>query len=216
MRTIGLYNTKAKNIIRLSQMLIDQHGGEVPADREILQTLPGVGRKTANVVLNIVFRQPTMAVDTHIFRVSNRTGLAPGKTPGKVEQKLEKVVPAEPQAPRPSLADPAWALCLQGPQARLPGLHRCATLPLQGEDGRSLNRHPRGVASRRLIFLRHPCLTGHLARHPEKAGSRVARLLATRPLTSREARPTMDWLGTSPAAMTIKGGSAGRNRIDLG
>ena len=92
-RTIGLYNTKAKNIIRLSQMLIDQHGGEVPADRDILQTLPGVGRKTANVVLNIVFRQPTMAVDTHIFRVSNRTGLAPGTTPDKVEQKLEKVVP---------------------------------------------------------------------------------------------------------------------------
>ena len=92
-RTIGLYNTKAKNIIRLSQMLIDQYGGEVPPDREILQTLPGVGRKTANVVLNIVFRQPTMAVDTHIFRVCNRTGLAPGTTPDKVEQKLEKVVP---------------------------------------------------------------------------------------------------------------------------
>ncbi|HYV88744.1 MAG TPA: endonuclease III [Candidatus Polarisedimenticolia bacterium] len=92
-RTIGLYNTKAKNIIRLSQMLIDQHGGEVPADRDILQTLPGVGRKTANVVLNIVFRQPTMAVDTHIFRVCNRTGLAPGTTPDKVEQKLERVVP---------------------------------------------------------------------------------------------------------------------------
>jgi len=92
-RTIGLYNTKAKNIIRLSQMLIDHHGGEVPADRDILQTLPGVGRKTANVVLNIVFRQPTMAVDTHIFRVCNRTGLAPGTTPDKVEQKLERVVP---------------------------------------------------------------------------------------------------------------------------
>jgi endonuclease-3 len=92
-RTIGLYNTKAKNIIRLSQILIDQFGSEVPADRDILQTLPGVGRKTANVVLNIVFRHPTMAVDTHIFRVCNRTGLAPGTTPDKVEQKLEKVVP---------------------------------------------------------------------------------------------------------------------------
>ncbi|HEY2889802.1 MAG TPA: endonuclease III [Dongiaceae bacterium] len=92
-RTIGLYNTKAKNIIRLSQILIDQYGGEVPADRDILQTLPGVGRKTANVVLNIVFRHPTMAVDTHIFRVCNRTGLAAGTTPDKVEQKLEKVVP---------------------------------------------------------------------------------------------------------------------------
>ena len=94
-RTIGLFNTKARNIIRLSQILIDQHGGEVPADRDILQTLPGVGRKTANVVLNIVFRHPTMAVDTHIFRVCNRTGLAPGTTPDKVEQKLEKVVPAD-------------------------------------------------------------------------------------------------------------------------
>jgi endonuclease III len=92
-RTIGLFNTKAKNIIRLSQMLIDEHGGDVPEDREKLQALPGVGRKTANVVLNIAFRHPTMAVDTHIFRVSNRTGLAPGKTPDAVEAKLEKVVP---------------------------------------------------------------------------------------------------------------------------
>jgi endonuclease III len=94
-RTIGLFNTKAKNIIRLSRMLIDEHGGNVPEDREKLQALPGVGRKTANVVLNIAFRHPTMAVDTHIFRVSNRTGLAPGATPEKVEQKLERVVPAE-------------------------------------------------------------------------------------------------------------------------
>ncbi len=94
-RTIGLFNTKARNIIRLSQILIDQFGSEVPADRDILQTLPGVGRKTANVVLNIVFRHPTMAVDTHIFRVCNRTGLAPGTTPDKVEAKLEKVVPVD-------------------------------------------------------------------------------------------------------------------------
>ena len=94
-RTIGLYNTKAQNIIRLSEILIAEHGGEVPADRDILQTLPGVGRKTANVVLNIVFHHPTMAVDTHIFRVCNRTGLAPGATPEKVEQKLERVVPTE-------------------------------------------------------------------------------------------------------------------------
>jgi endonuclease-3 len=94
-RTIGLYNTKAKNVIRLSQMLIDQHGGEVPVDRDILETLPGVGRKTANVVLNVAFAHPTLAVDTHIFRVCNRTGLAPGKTPRAVEDGLEKVVPAE-------------------------------------------------------------------------------------------------------------------------
>ena len=94
-RTIGLYNTKAKNVIRLSQMLIEQHGGEVPVDRDILETLPGVGRKTANVVLNVAFAHPTLAVDTHIFRVCNRTGLAPGKTPRAVEDRLEKVVPPE-------------------------------------------------------------------------------------------------------------------------
>jgi endonuclease-3 len=94
-RTIGLFNTKAKNVIALSKALIEQHGGQVPADREVLQTLPGVGRKTANVVLNIAFGQPTIAVDTHIFRVGNRTGLAPGKTPLAVELKLEKRVPKE-------------------------------------------------------------------------------------------------------------------------
>ncbi len=93
-KTIGLFNTKAKNVMALSRMLIERHDGEVPADREVLQTLPGVGRKTANVVMNIAFGQPTMAVDTHIFRVGNRTGLAPGKTPLEVEQKLEKAVPA--------------------------------------------------------------------------------------------------------------------------
>jgi len=92
-RTIGLFNTKAKNVIALSQALLDNHGGQVPEDREALQALPGVGRKTANVVLNVAFGHPTIAVDTHIFRVGNRTGLAPGKTPDHVEQKLLKVVP---------------------------------------------------------------------------------------------------------------------------
>ncbi len=92
-RTIGLFNTKAKNVIRLSEILLAQHGGEVPKQRELLETLPGVGRKTANVVLNIAFGEATIAVDTHIFRVGNRTGLAPGKTPREVEDKLEKVVP---------------------------------------------------------------------------------------------------------------------------
>jgi endonuclease-3 len=92
-KTIGLFNTKAKNVIRLSEILVNEHGSKVPADREVLQTLPGVGRKTANVVLNIAFGQPTMAVDTHIFRVGNRTGLAPGNTPLDVELKLEKRVP---------------------------------------------------------------------------------------------------------------------------
>ena len=94
-RTIGLFNTKAKNVIRLSEILLAEHGGEVPHDRATLEKLPGVGRKTANVVLNIAFGEPTMAVDTHIFRVSNRTGLAPGKTPLAVELKLEKMVPQE-------------------------------------------------------------------------------------------------------------------------
>jgi endonuclease-3 len=94
-KTIGLYNNKAKNVIALSEILIRDHGGKVPGTREELMKLPGVGRKTANVVLNVAFKQPTMAVDTHIFRVSNRTGLAPGKTPDDVEEKLVKVVPAE-------------------------------------------------------------------------------------------------------------------------
>src|SRR5579859_148148 len=94
-KTIGLFNAKAKNVIALSQLLIAKHGGEVPADRDALVELPGVGRKTANVVLNIAFGQPTIAVDTHLFRVSNRTGMAPGKTPEEVERKLEKKIPAK-------------------------------------------------------------------------------------------------------------------------
>jgi endonuclease-3 len=93
--SIGLYNAKAKNIIALSQQLLDLHGGEVPHDRDALQALPGVGRKSANVILNVVFGEPTIAVDTHIFRVANRTGLAPGKDVRAVEAKLEKVVPPE-------------------------------------------------------------------------------------------------------------------------
>jgi endonuclease-3 len=94
-RTIGLFRTKARNIIALSRMLVEQHGGQVPRDREALEKLPGVGRKTANVVLNVAFGEPTIAVDTHIFRVGNRTGLAPGKTPLEVEQGLERVTPAQ-------------------------------------------------------------------------------------------------------------------------
>ena len=92
-KSIGLFNAKAKNIVRLSQILIDQHGGEVPRERAALEALPGVGRKTANVVLNTAFGEPTIAVDTHVFRVANRTGLAPAKTPLAVEQKLLKAVP---------------------------------------------------------------------------------------------------------------------------
>jgi endonuclease-3 len=94
-RTIGLYRTKARNIIKLSRILTDEYGGEVPRQREALEKLPGVGRKTANVVLNVAFGEPTIAVDTHIFRVGNRTGLAPGKTPLEVERRLEEVTPAQ-------------------------------------------------------------------------------------------------------------------------
>ncbi len=93
-RTIGLYNTKAKNVLAAARILQDEHGGVVPADRDALERLPGVGRKTANVVMNVAFGAETIAVDTHIFRVGNRTGLAPGKTPDKVEEVLVKVTPA--------------------------------------------------------------------------------------------------------------------------
>ena len=94
-QSIGLFRNKAKNIVALSQILLREHGGEVPANREALEKLPGVGRKTANVVLNVAFGQPTIAVDTHIFRVANRMGLAPGKNPDEVERKLVKFVPEE-------------------------------------------------------------------------------------------------------------------------
>lgn len=93
-RTIGLFNTKARNIMETSRLLVANHGGKVPGEREALEALPGVGRKTANVVLNVAFGQPTMAVDTHIFRVANRTGLAPGRTPLQVEQGLLAAIPA--------------------------------------------------------------------------------------------------------------------------
>jgi endonuclease III len=94
-RTIGLFNSKAENIIRTCEILVREHGGEVPAGRAPLEALPGVGRKTANVVLNTAFGQPTMAVDTHIFRVANRTGIAPGKTVLEVEKRLLRLVPKE-------------------------------------------------------------------------------------------------------------------------
>jgi endonuclease-3 len=94
-KTIGLFNSKAANIIKTCHILVEQHGGEVPRERKALETLPGVGRKTANVVLNTAFGQPTIAVDTHIFRVANRTGIAPGKTPLAVELRLLRLVPKE-------------------------------------------------------------------------------------------------------------------------
>ena len=122
-KTIGLFRTKAKNVFALSQLLLERHGGEVPEDREALEALPGVGRKTANVVLNIWFKQPTIAVDTHLFRVGNRTGLAPGATPLAVEQALLKAVP-----PQYLLHAHHW-LILHGRyvcKARKPECWRCA------------------------------------------------------------------------------------------
>ena len=135
-KTIGLFRTKAKNVVELSRRLVEEHGGEVPRSREALEALPGVGRKTANVVLNIAFGDPTIAVDTHIFRVGNRTGLAPGKTPLEVETETGAGGAGALQAPRPSLAHPARPLHLRGAQAALPGLHHRGFVQMAGEDGR--------------------------------------------------------------------------------
>lgn len=121
-KTIGLYRSKAKHLMETCRILVEQHGGEVPRTREALEALPGVGRKTANVVLNVAFGEPTMAVDTHIFRVSNRTGLAPGKTPLAVEMALLKRVPAA------YAVDSHHWLILHGRYvclARKPQCHRC-------------------------------------------------------------------------------------------
>ena len=139
-KTIGLYPTKAKNVIATCKILTAQYGGEVPEDRDALEALPGVGRKTANVVLNTAFGHPTMAVDTHIFRVSNRTGLAPGKTPLVVEQKLLKAVPKE------FLHDAHHWLILLGRyicKARRPDCERCPVI--------DLCRAPEAKAARKLI-----------------------------------------------------------------
>lgn len=122
-RTIGLYHSKARHLLQTCQILLDRHGGQVPRTREELEQLPGVGRKTANVVLNVAFGEPTMAVDTHIFRLGNRTGLAPGKTPLEVEQKLLKRIPAQ------YLHDAHHWLILHGRYvctARKPHCDRCA------------------------------------------------------------------------------------------
>jgi endonuclease-3 len=124
-KTIGLFNTKAKNIVQACRILLDQHDGEVPEDRKALEALPGVGRKTANVVLNTAFGHPTMAVDTHIFRVSNRTGLAPGKTPLEVEKKLLRFVPAE------FIQDAHHWLILQGRYTCLARRPRCGSCVIE-------------------------------------------------------------------------------------
>jgi endonuclease-3 len=126
-KTIGLFNTKAKNLVLMARQLIEQHSGEVPRERAALEGLAGVGRKTANVVLNIAFGEPTIAVDTHVFRVANRTGLAPGKTPLEVEIKLEKVTPA------PFLLHAHHWLILHGRyicKARAPECWRCPVVDI--------------------------------------------------------------------------------------
>ena len=126
-KTIGLFNTKAKNVIALSRMLVEEYGGEVPEDRDALERLPGVGRKTANVVMNTAFGHETFAVDTHIFRVSNRTGLAPGRNPLEVELKLDRVTPP------PYRRDAHHLLILHGRyvcKARKPECWRCVVMDL--------------------------------------------------------------------------------------
>jgi endonuclease-3 len=159
-KTIGLYRTKAKNVIALSRLLLEKHGGQVPDSREALEELPGVGRKTANVVLNVAFGRETIAVDTHIFRVSNRTGLAPGKDPLEVEMGLEKIVPAQfkrhahhwlilhgryicvarnPKCPQ----CPVRALCLYPEKTKSEGVKSPADRPRVARQGRSKSKNPR-------------------------------------------------------------------------
>ena len=142
-KTIGLFNTKAKNVVALSQALIDRFGGEVPRTRDELQSLPGVGRKTANVVLNTAFGEETFAVDTHVFRVSNRTGLAPGRTVDDVEAKLEKIVP------QPFRRDAHHWLILHGRytcKARLPECWRCPVTDLCRYQPKTLPPEERAAA----------------------------------------------------------------------
>lgn len=143
-KTIGLFNTKAKNVIALSQILVDRYGGEVPADRDAMVELPGVGRKTANVVMNCAFGAETFAVDTHIFRVGNRTGLAKGKTPLAVEKQLEKKVP------QPFRVGAHHWLILHGRyicKARTPECWRCPVVDLCGFKDKVLDRGNRKAAA---------------------------------------------------------------------
>ena len=153
-KTIGLFNMKAKNVIALSQALVEKHGGEVPADRDALQALPGVGRKTANVVMNCAFGAETFPVDTHVFRVANRIGLAPGKSVDEVERKLEKTTP------QPWRVDAHHLLILHGRyvcKARLPECWRCVIAdicryrpktPPPGSDEKGLKAARRKAAAR--------------------------------------------------------------------
>jgi len=136
-KTIGLYRSKARHLMQTCQILVEHHGGVVPRTREALEALPGVGRKTANVVLNVAFGEPTMAVDTHLFRLGNRTGLAPGKTPLAVELKLLKRIPAK------YLVDAHHWLILHGRyvcQARKPQCAQCAVAQVCGFKGKTAGK----------------------------------------------------------------------------
>ena len=176
-KTIGLFNTKAKNVIALSEALIDRFGGDVPRTREELQSLPGVGRKTANVVLNTAFGEETFAVDTHVFRVCNRTGLAPGKTVDEVEARLDRIVP------QPFRRDAHHWLILHGRyicKARLPECWRCPVIDLCRYKPKTPPPQERVKSS--------------AARSASRASSRAriakARTGATRPAGRSRSRPT--------------------------
>ncbi len=155
-RTIGLYRNKAKNVMALSQMLVDEFGGEVPHKREELVRLPGVGRKTANVVLSMAFGQATMAVDTHIFRIANRIKLAPGKTPDEVEDRLMKVIPESLPLSCPPLADPARPLHVQGAPPGMRALRDRRSVQIAGKE------------------LRHTGAAGRAAAAGDRRGRRIA------------------------------------------
>ncbi len=167
-RTIGLYNMKARNVMAMSRLLVERHGGAVPRDRDALVALPGVGRKTANVVLNIAFAEPTMAVDTHIFRVSNRTGLAPGRTPHHVELALEKAVPQKYR-----LHAHHW-LILHGRyicKARKPECPTCPVVDLCGFKAKTPPGEIAAAAKRATAKDRKPKAKGAATR-PIKSGAR--------------------------------------------
>jgi endonuclease-3 len=176
-KTIGLFNTKSKNVIALSQALIDHFGGEVPRTREDLESLPGVGRKTANVVLNTAWGEETFAVDTHVFRVCNRTGLAPGKTVEDVEAKLEKIVP------QPFRRDAHHWLILHGRytcKARLPECWRCPVVDLCRYKPKTLPPEERA----------RPSAARTASRGSSAARIAKARTGSTRSATRSRARPT--------------------------
>ena len=179
-RTIGLFNTKAKNVIALSEALIRDHGGAVPRTREELEKLPGVGRKTANVVLNTAFGQETFAVDTHVFRVCNRTGLAPGKTVDVVEAGLDNIVP------QPFRRDAHHWLILHGRyicKARLPECWRCPVIDL-------CRYEPKTVASGAKPPKARPTAARTASRASSKARTATGRTGATRSAGRSRARPT--------------------------